>query len=288
MTNERKLKKFVGSKEAPKYAAMIAGLLVASAWLINLITLMDNDSRGTFGDMFGTVNSIFSGLAFTGVIYAIFLQRQEIEIAREEMARTKDILEEQKNQIKLQNEEAKKQAFENTFFQLLQVFTDLTSRMDISTAPPKVGKDCFPYLLGNLLAYYKAHSKPLYNQYDFHSAYEDFYQKWNNDLGHYFRTIYNIIKFIDKTEMPEKNKIFYSNILRAQLSNAEAALLFHNGISQYGREKFKSLIETYSLLKNVRDRDILHKSLKSEYAVSAFGRPVNQEAEKSEVILEKK
>lgn len=51
--------------------------------------------RGTFGDMFGAVNALFSGLALAGVIYAILLQRaelalqrQELELTREELARS--------------------------------------------------------------------------------------------------------------------------------------------------------------------------------------------------------
>jgi hypothetical protein len=42
-------------------------------------------NRGTFGDMFGAVNTLFSGLAFAGVIYAIILQGRELELQREEL-----------------------------------------------------------------------------------------------------------------------------------------------------------------------------------------------------------
>jgi hypothetical protein len=45
--------------------------------------------RGTFGDMFGAVNTLFSGLAFAGVIYAIFLQSQELELQRKELELTR-------------------------------------------------------------------------------------------------------------------------------------------------------------------------------------------------------
>jgi len=45
--------------------------------------------RGQFGDMFGAVNTLFSGLAFAGVIYAIFLQRGELELQREEITLTR-------------------------------------------------------------------------------------------------------------------------------------------------------------------------------------------------------
>jgi hypothetical protein len=52
---------------------------------------------GAFGDSFGYVNALFSGLAFSGVIYAIILQtielrlqRQEIELNRRELTKTAD------------------------------------------------------------------------------------------------------------------------------------------------------------------------------------------------------
>ncbi|MDM5277160.1 hypothetical protein QUF95_07190 [Paenibacillus silvae] len=38
---------------------------------------------GTFGDMFGAVNALFSGLAFAGLIYTITVQRQELSLQRE-------------------------------------------------------------------------------------------------------------------------------------------------------------------------------------------------------------
>lgn len=46
--------------------------------------------RGTFGDMFGAVNTLFSGLAFAGVIYAVFLQNQELALQREELNLTRE------------------------------------------------------------------------------------------------------------------------------------------------------------------------------------------------------
>jgi hypothetical protein len=45
--------------------------------------------RSSFGDMFGAINTLFSGLAFAGVIYAIFLQRRELELQRQELILTR-------------------------------------------------------------------------------------------------------------------------------------------------------------------------------------------------------
>jgi len=47
--------------------------------------ISDWSDRGTFGDMFGAVNALFSGLAFAALIYTIFLQREEIRMNRKEI-----------------------------------------------------------------------------------------------------------------------------------------------------------------------------------------------------------
>lgn len=71
--------------------------------------------RGTFGDMFGAVNSLFSGLAFVGLIIAIRLQSQELELQRTELRQTTKELEGQKKQLELQNKAFKIQNFERGF-----------------------------------------------------------------------------------------------------------------------------------------------------------------------------
>ena len=46
------------------------------------------EKAGELGDAFGAVNALFSGLAFAGVIYAIFLQRQDLALQREELSKS--------------------------------------------------------------------------------------------------------------------------------------------------------------------------------------------------------
>lgn len=54
--------------------------------------ISDWEHRGQFGDMFGGLNAVFSGLAFAGVIYAILLQRRELAMQREEMRMSREEL----------------------------------------------------------------------------------------------------------------------------------------------------------------------------------------------------
>lgn len=65
-------------------------VLVLIIWVSSTILIifgLDNWSdRGTFGDLFGSVNALFSGLAFAGLIYTIVLQKQDLELQRNEIA----------------------------------------------------------------------------------------------------------------------------------------------------------------------------------------------------------
>lgn len=69
----------------------VGAAIVLMAWLVILVitlvmffTACDATAArwGQFGDAFGTVNALFSGLALLGVVYAILLQREDIEIQR--------------------------------------------------------------------------------------------------------------------------------------------------------------------------------------------------------------
>ena len=62
------------------------------AWGIIHITISDWASRGQFGDMFGSINSLFSGLAFAGVIFTIYMQKEELELQRKELQFTREEL----------------------------------------------------------------------------------------------------------------------------------------------------------------------------------------------------
>lgn len=76
-------------------------LLVLVIWILSAILILfglDNWSdRGTFGDLFGAVNALFSGLAFAGLIYTIVLQKQDLELQRKEIAQNRTELKKSAN-----------------------------------------------------------------------------------------------------------------------------------------------------------------------------------------------
>ena len=79
-------------KEPPRFEPWWV-LALSAIWLgIGFVPKLDS-SPGTFGDMFGMVNSLFSGLAFLGLIHTIRLQMHEISLQRRELELTRGELE---------------------------------------------------------------------------------------------------------------------------------------------------------------------------------------------------
>jgi len=79
-------------------------------------------------------------------------------------------------------------------------------------------------------------------------VYSKLWTAYESEFAHYFRSLYNIFKFIENSKT--ENKKFYTNIVRAQLSGQELLIIFYNCIDQEN-SKFIELIERYALLKHI-------------------------------------
>jgi len=82
-------------------------LLVIILWILTpIITYEFTKNNGTnigmVGDQFGSINALFSGLAFVGVIWAITLQRNELKLQRESIDLQRKEL--QQNTAELKNQ----------------------------------------------------------------------------------------------------------------------------------------------------------------------------------------
>ena len=67
---------------------LIIGLWISSGLLINFF--VNPDRQGVFGDMFGSINALFSGLALFGIIISILIQQNELKLQRTELELTRD------------------------------------------------------------------------------------------------------------------------------------------------------------------------------------------------------
>jgi len=68
-----------------KHWAGLALAFVAFVWLIYYRIATDNLPLEQRGDLFGSLNALFSGLAFTGVIITIMMQSRELALQRREL-----------------------------------------------------------------------------------------------------------------------------------------------------------------------------------------------------------
>src|SRR5689334_15440351 len=98
----------VDSKWTPRILVLLILFLWGACWVFVTMYKSLPVEQGQFGDMFGAVNALFSGLAFAGIIYTILLQREELGAQRKELKQTR-------KEFKIQNATLKQQRFENTF-----------------------------------------------------------------------------------------------------------------------------------------------------------------------------
>jgi hypothetical protein len=261
--------------------ALYAGALIYLTWPISSISI---DKSGVFGDSFGLLTSLFSGLASAGLIITILMQKEELSLQREDIKLARSELSGQRAELKAQNETLKIQRFENTFFKMLEILdscrkdifyqtrhfqrqnTSYEGREAIRQLYEKLSQRYFfNYVQENLSAKYVFADK-CNNKEGINERYIKFYTEHGDDLGQYFRTLYNIIKLIDRNFSSDEGLI-YSNLLRAQLSRYELLLIFYNCLSSYG-EKLTPLIKKYLILKHLESELIIeqHRWLLNEWS----------------------
>ena len=79
--------------------------------------------------------------------------------------------------------------------------------------------------------------------------YKELFQNHASQLGHYFRHLYHLVKFVEDSGV--RNKKRYMDLIQSQMSTDEMYLAAINGISNYGRKKMLPLMNRYSLLENL-------------------------------------
>ena len=234
----------------------------------------------------GSVASAWS-LAGLFLIYVAFLgqkqqllnQQLEISYSQLELKYTRNELVEQRKEMTLQNDTLKIQKFENTFFQMLNLFHSIVNSMAFKDERGynNNGRECFISFtiefnikVRNYINNYgdRNLNRSVLKEDHVIEIYDLFYLSYRNYLSHYFRTYYHIIKLIDNTEDIDKSR--YISIARAQLSSSEQILLFYNCLHGNGREKFKPLIEKYTLFNNIDSNLLVNDQILNSYSINAY------------------
>ncbi|SJZ94978.1 putative phage abortive infection protein [Photobacterium toruni] len=278
-----KLKKTI---KRTKQVAISAVIIIPTTYAIALGLIgnqsisLDSSSWGTFGDfMGGILNPVIALLAFYWLVESVLIQKTELSATQKILQETEQT--------------QKKQQFENSFFSLLEqmntVFTQLNTRLP---EPKNVNSyksvmDTFTdTVFVSFSSFDTRHISATEKRYEL-------FIKNKSDTNHYFRIIYQILKFIlnnnadskdnnnfdilIKTDVNKTEK-FYSNIIRSFLNKDVTNLLAINCLDttkfSNGRyedySNFRKLIERYSMLEHISMLPNLYEII-TYYDRSAFG-----------------
>lgn len=260
-----------------------------SWWGINKF-IDEPTNQGTFGDMFGAVNALFSGLAFAGLIVTLLYQKEELKLQREELKETRNELNAQKLEFQEQNKTMKRQRFENTFFNMLSLQQEIVANLSYDEVEKIINGNPFKPEIKHILYNGRTIFHELYLNLIVSTTHNKSYcgikqaiivhglEIYSNipsttRFDHYFRHLYRIYKYVDSSDLiADEERYNYACIIRSQLSDYELVMLFYNCLTENGREKFKPLIEKYTTFNNLRDELLANKEHKKEYAETAYNR----------------
>jgi hypothetical protein len=208
-------------KKIPIFLSLVVvGIMVVGYFLIPHF-FGKIDGPGIFGDMFGAINTLFSGFAFIGIIYAIYLQQEQLKTQQEELKLTRE-------EVKSQTKIFAQQTFETTFFQMLKLYRDVINSLgETSTSIYSPGQS--PTVTKTEGLYY---INKCYNGLAMENEGKDIEKCFtadseNNAIGmsRYFRTVCAILKFIENGKIEDKST--YSEMFKSQFSNIEMTLIFY-------------------------------------------------------------
>lgn len=247
--------------------AVVILLIVALVYWINFAsyTISKNTSDwGQFGAYIGGVAGVFLTL-LTIILLIITLYSQ--------------------------NKNATISQFESSFFELLRLHKEITDRIGGTVDIPikyESGGDEFTGL-----TYFEKLSKEIQKTFDnnadyilkkhyddtnykhiledktqmqktIDSFYNELYQGRESELGHYFRSLYHLIKFVNDSQIGNKKR--YIELIQAYLTDSELHCTFYNGVAIYGRERLKPLLDDYSFLENIKPKgEIFEKQFEMFY-----------------------
>lgn len=239
---------------------------------------MELQSLNSFGSSFNVLTSLFTGLAFAGVIISIRLQSAELKTAV-------SAFEGQKNA--LQNQE-----LDNKFFQMLHFFAEVKRNIKCCIDGKNYcGNEVFEPLLKKLLDSINIKNGQSEKK-DILKIFKKEFAEFNNEyesVKYYFLNLYQILNYIKRQPADETNNHsvkLYTNMLRAQLSKNELILLAYNsiGVQAFTNDNYQKLVEEYAFFEHLRFGDFLNDNadklkiivtILNTYADNVFGE--NQE-----------
>jgi hypothetical protein len=230
---------------AATLVAAYAIFLIYVTWPVSVFSI---GNAGAFGDSFGILTSLFSALAFTGMIITILLQKDELSLQREELSETRKEIRAQKEILRLQN-------FNSAFYRLLDYYKqnlDNISITDKESKDKKNGISALRFLLSQFTKsqqeyrkYYSKDDEESLKVFEFHLCLDihRILLKQARYLGTFKSLLYLVHSQLDSDE----EKMPYWKIISSQLTVYELKYLFYQSLVDIDGE-FSQLIDESSIL----------------------------------------
>ncbi|WP_462156984.1 putative phage abortive infection protein [Pseudoalteromonas sp. GB56] len=245
-------------------------LIVFFLWKNNysISAPIDDGKFGTFGDfvggVLGSVWSLCGVLLFYNALKeqradfqtnrtaldkqvdALKTQSEEFKLQRQEFSLQREELKQSRNVFKEQSKTLMQQRLDSIYFSLLDLYNTVVSELNNNCSSGNYFKE----LRSELYAQTLGNAHPINDYKTSNDIYLGVFYSKKEELTHYFRLVYRIIKTIDDSEIDDEEKFIYIKILRSQLSENELLALYYNSHSYYSENSYK-LILKYNLLKHL-------------------------------------
>ncbi|MNF66459.1 hypothetical protein D3C84_482520 [compost metagenome] len=213
--------------------ALIVGLyacaLIISTWPIDELSIAKS---GTFGDSFGALNALFTGLGFAGLLITIFLQREDLRLTRSELSETR-------KEIKQQSVTFQQQQFEDSFYRVLALYKEnlisLSIKKDDRSEVRLCGVDALSYLISKFEVAWAKHKIVSFPEgeeekdeyiYILYTTCRSVFVRQTR----YIETLNALLVMIDEEcFLPEKRE-YYWRIVASQLTVYEMKYLFYQAL----------------------------------------------------------
>jgi hypothetical protein len=267
-------------KELSFWVLFAIAFVVVALWVGAGVLLYDADestpiwgNRGTFGDMFGSINALFSGLAFAGIIFTVLLQRQELQLQRHELKlQREEIIENrkeltgQREQLEMQSKTFARQNFESTFFNLVQKLREVTGSLLEGISPT------FQSVRDRSLRDVRDLKISPENLFDCVEKVVAIHIRDDQDvLDIFFQILMTVLKYVDNSD--QENKRFYADVVRCSLSHTQLFCVFYaTSLDHDTRHRdLRVLIEKYGLFKHLPPAYLISPEHMRAFASTAFG-----------------
>lgn len=199
--------------------------LIFVTWPLSEISI---SKAGVFGDSFGILTSLFSGLAFSGMIITILLQKEELKLQRQELSETRKEIKEQKDIFRIQS-------FNDSFYRLLSFYKQNLSDISLFVEDQNkrlIGIEVLSYLLRKLqnsFSKYKFQGYPEDEDEQLEQDYALFLEIQKNLItqSRYVNTVKSIYALIDTQLTTKEEKDVYRDLFASQLTIYEVKYLFY-------------------------------------------------------------